>query len=151
MATKITKSELKQMIREALREELQLNRQKQNKLKESISTTDPWLVLERDPVSQFVHIVTDNENEARYTYEVALFNFKARHPDDDEAVLLVQFFDVSTSERARLDSLVEKEITGADDAFVQDFIENDRYDTAEYYEYKEGDSDFEPAEVDYNY
>ena len=139
------KSELRQMIREMLHEELK----KQNKLTESANITNPWLVLERDPVSQLVHVVTDDIDEARYAYQVALHNFKARSPKSDEAVLLVQFFDVSPNERARLDSLEEKEITGDDDAFVQNFIENDRFDTVEFYEFDLEDINFEPKENDY--
>lgn len=111
-------------------------------VKENLDTHNPWLVLERDPASQLIHIVTEDKNEARHSYEVALHNFKSRGPNSDEAILLVQFFDVTKNEYSRLTALEGKRVTGRDDTFLQSFIEDDRYNTTEFYEF-ETDGDFD--------
>lgn len=105
-------------------------------------THNPWFVLERDPDSQLIHIVTEDKNEAKKSYEVALHNFKNKGPNSDEAILLVQFFDVTKDEYSKLAALEGKKVTGCDDTFLQSFIEDDRYNTTEFYGL-ETDGDFD--------
>lgn len=113
-------------------------------VKETSDTHNPWLVLERDPDSQLIHIVTEDKSEARHSYEVALHNFKSRCPNSDEAILLVQFFDVTKDEYSRLIALEGKRVVGLDDTFLQSFIEDDRYNTTEFYEFgMDGDFDLD--------
>ena len=70
---KITKSELKTMIREALREELK-NR---SALTESVDNNYFFMVLIRDVNAYRIDEITMNEAEARKAYDRAITKYKA--------------------------------------------------------------------------
>lgn len=139
MATKITKAELKEMIREALREELARVKQ----LKESaIETADPYVVLNRDDDNFRIFCVTNDIAEAVKVYDKTQrkFGFRADIEagdigdgrftlyDDGNILDLVQFFDINTTQFSRLKSLVGKVLTGPDNAFITLLYKGDNYD-----------------------
>ena len=140
MATKITKSELKAMICECLREELTKNNKP---LKEAVATaTEPYVVLNRDGDSCRIFCVTYDLAEAVKVYDSTQrkFGFRAEADyddlgdgrfniyDDDNVLYLVQFFDIDAQQVSHLASLVNKPLTGSDSAFIDQLYAGDNYD-----------------------
>lgn len=92
---KITKSELKNLIRECLREELS-NR---STLIEAADNNYFFMVLLRDVNAYRIEEITTDEAEARNAYDRAIAKYKAALTD--EAIMLVKVFDMSAYDTLR--------------------------------------------------
>jgi hypothetical protein len=111
------KSELRQMIREVLREELYANKG---------STENRYIAISGEfPTNYHVYTVTPDEESAYVVYEELLYS--GDHFQDLE---LAYLFDLSREEIRRLESMVGKTVTGADADFIAEFFtEGSRVDS----------------------
>ena len=136
MSTKITKSELKQMICEALREELHKNRL----LKESSQTTTCPYVVECEykifcvTNDLYAAIKAYDETQRKYGFTSGV-DFVLQDDGtylttfNDDVLFLHQFFDVDAAQFNRLRSMVNREPTQADIEFLSNtFFKSDNYD-----------------------
>jgi hypothetical protein len=117
----MTKSELKQMIREVLKEELSNKR-----LSEALTAEDRYIAIGGDfPNSYYVYTVTSDEEEAYRAYEEILYS-----GDYSLDLELAQLFDLTHDEIDRLESMIGKDVSGADAEFIASFfVDGSRVDS----------------------